>query len=140
VAEQTELSPTAEGAEGRRPEVILDVRFEEGLLFLVVANTGERPAHGVSCTFDRSFRGLGGEREVSTLPLFRRLELLAPGREIATLLDTSAAYFARGEPTELTVKVAYHDPEGRSYESAIRHDLSVFRELAYVPKEVAQDA
>jgi hypothetical protein len=121
------------------PEVIVDVVFERGLLYLAVRNLGARPAHKVSCAFDKPFRGLGGQREMNTLRLFRNIELLAPGREIRTLLDSSAAYFARREPTRLSATVTYRAPDGSRHQSSVTHDLTIYREIAYVP-EGAPDA
>ena len=43
-----------------RPEVIVDVIFEDGLLFLAVSNIGDRPALDVRTTFNRKLVGLGG--------------------------------------------------------------------------------
>ncbi len=117
-----------------RPEVVLDVVFEDGLLYLAIANIGDAPAVRVSCRFRKRLRGLGGTQDVSKLPLFERLAFLGPGREIRTLLDTSAAYFARDEPTEFAVTITYADEPGREYETRVEHDLAVYRELAYVPK------
>jgi phage tail-like protein len=58
----------------------------------------------VAVSFDRSFTGLGGAKDVSSLPLFRRIAFLGPDREIATLLDTSESYFRRKQPTRITLK------------------------------------
>ena len=127
------------GAE-RRPEVLLDVVFDDGLLFLAVSNIGGAPALGVSFDFEPTLRGLGGTRDLSELALFRNLEFLAPGKEIRTLLDSSAAYFGRDEPTKVAVRGRYRDASGRSYETTIHHDLAIYRELAYVPREVQRDA
>jgi hypothetical protein len=124
----------------RRPEVVLDVLFEDGLLFLAVANIGDAPALAVTCRFRRKLRGLGGTQDVSKLPLFENIAFLGPGREIRTLLDSSAAYFARGEQTRISVTTTYADASGRSYTSAVEHDLAIYRDLAYVPKGVPTDA
>jgi hypothetical protein len=112
-------------------DVLLDVVFEDGLLYLVLANVGERPALKVTCRFERPFTGLGGGVDVSRLRLFRNVEFLAPGREIRTLLDSSAAYFARREPTRLAVTVGWRDDRGR-HERPIVHDLAIYRDVAYV--------
>jgi uncharacterized cupin superfamily protein len=117
-----------------RPDVILDVVFEDGLLVLAVANIGDAPAIDVSCELSRPVRGLGGTMDLGELPLLRRIAFLAPGREIRTLLDDAAAYFARGEPAELEVAIAWRDREGRPGEARIRHELSIYRDLAYVPE------
>jgi hypothetical protein len=128
----------------RRPDVLLDVVFEDGLLYLALSNIGDAPAVGVSFELEPRLRGLGGTRDVAELALLRNVEFLAPGREIRTLLDSSAAYFGRGEPTKLVAKGSYRDASGRPYETTIHHDLAIYRELAYVPstrqREVQRDA
>ena len=119
-------------SEEREFAVSVDFIFEDGLLHAMVANIGERPALKVSCRFEPAFRGLGGSVEVSRLPLFRNIEYLAPGKEIRTLVDSSAAYFARKEPTKLRVAVTYRDESGARHQAEIAHDLGIYRDLAYV--------
>lgn len=116
------------------PQVIVDVEFERGLLFLVVRSLGDRPTLDVKVEFDKPVKGLGGTREVNRLALFSKLRFLAPGKEIRTLLDSSAAYFARKEPTLLTATVSYRTATGERHRHAITHDLSIYRDLAYVPE------
>lgn len=141
VAERSDREPEpAAGRTPRRPDVALDVHFEDGLLFVSISNNGDEPALQLSCSFDRELRGLGGTKNLAELPLFRNIEFLAPGKEIRTLLDSSSAYFARGEPTKLAVTISYRDAAGRSHETTIHHDLAIYRELAYVPKGVQRDA
>jgi hypothetical protein len=121
--------------ERSRPEVIVDLDFERGLLFLVVRNIGERPALDVATTFDRKLVGLGGSKEVSALPLFRNIAFLAPAKEIRTLLDSAGSWFARRRATKITARVTYRDPDGKEYAGTMRHDLEIYRELAYVRGE-----
>src|SRR5438309_8463623 len=83
------------------PDVILDFRFEQGLLYISLVNISSVPAYRVSVRFDKAFRGLGGECEISSLRLFRRVEFLAPQKRIETLLDSSRSYFQRREPTSI---------------------------------------
>jgi hypothetical protein len=117
-------------------EVFVDVVFERGLLFLVVANTGDRPALEVRVRFDRAFGGVGGTKRMQRLALFRKLEFLAPRKSIEVFLDRSDAYFARGEPTELTARVTWRTPEGARRAATIRHDLEIYRDLGYIEREV----
>ena len=118
--------------EERESDVIVDFVFEEGVLYATVANIGERPALKVSCRFEPGFHGLGGSVEISRLPLFRNIEYLAPQKEIRTLVDSTAAYFARKEPTKLKVAVTYRDESGARHQAEIAHDLGIYRDLAYV--------
>jgi hypothetical protein len=115
-------------------DVIVDFEFDRGLLFVAVRNLGDRPALDVQTTFDKPFKGLGGAREIDRLRLFKRIRFLAPGREIRTLLDSSTAYFARKEPTVLTATVSYRTAAGERRRHSITHDLSIYRDLAYVPE------
>ena len=121
-----------EDDERPRPDVVLDVEFDQGLLWLVVANIGERPALAAQVRFDKPFRGLGGSVEVSALRLFRRIEFLPPGKEIRTLLDASSAYFERKEPTKLAATIAFRDDAGQGYERRVVHDLAIYRDIAYL--------
>ena len=130
-------SPRASG--DSRPDVIVDFLYDDGMLQVAIENIGERPAVDVSVAFDPPFRGLGGEIDLSSMPLFQRLPFLAPRRRIATLLDSSAAYFARGEPTKIAVTIRYADRSGARYEEVIRHDLDIYRTvISYKPASPAR--
>jgi hypothetical protein len=117
-------------------EVILDVIFARGLLFLAVANIGDRPAYEVRIRFKRAFTGLGGTRKMHRLALFERLEFLAPRKSIEVFLDRSASYFAREEPTTLTATIAWRTADGDQRKSTVHHDLEIYRDLAYIEREV----
>lgn len=121
-------------------DVLLDVDFADGLLFLAVENIGALPAHRVRVRIEPALRGLGGRRRFDRLALFSRLELLAPGKRIAVFLDRAALYYARGEPTRLTATVSWRTDEGRRRERVVRHDLGIYRDLAYIDKEVPRRA
>jgi hypothetical protein len=117
-------------------EVILDLVFDRGLLFLVLENLGARPAHSVRVKFDRPFSGLGGTKRIDRLALFRKLEFLAPYKSIEVFLDRSDAYFARDEPTELSARVTWRTPEGARRAATIVHNLEIYRDLGYIEREV----
>ena len=119
---------------GPRPDVIVDFLFEDGLLFVAVTNIGPEPAQRVHVDFDPPFQGLGGTACIPGLPLFRNIEFLAPHRSIRTLVDSSAAYFARHEPERITAAIAYSDRAGNDFSCTILHDLAIYRDLAFVPK------
>lgn len=129
-------------AEHRRPpreaDVILDVEFDDGLLFLVLENAGFRPAHAVRVRFQGPLKGLGGERRIDRLRVFRRLEFLGPRRSIRIFLDRSALYFARREPTRLEVRITWRTDEGARRSRTIHHDLDAYRDFPYL--EVPTDA
>lgn len=121
------------------PDVIVDFVFDNGLFFISVRNISDKPAYKVSTKFDHKIVGLGGAKEISSLPLFRNIEFLAPGKEIVTLLDSSDSYFARKQPTKVEVQISYLDYLGEKHKVSIFHDLEIYRELAFIgkPKDVA---
>ena len=114
------------------PEVIVDFIFERGLLFITVENIGDRPAHKVSVRFRQPLHGLGGQKDITSLAMFKNIEFLGPHKSIQTFLDTSQAYFERGEPAQVKAEVTYVDTEGRQYGGIIQHDLDIYRDIIYI--------
>jgi hypothetical protein len=111
--------------------VIVDVVFEEGVLYLELVNLEDRPALGVSCAFEPPLIDAAG-RDVSRLRLFKKMEFLGPRRRVRTLLDSVPGYFGRRAPTRTVVSVRYKRPGDRRFATTtITHDLAVYRELSY---------
>jgi len=118
-------------------DVVLDVELDRGLLFLVLENLGDAPAHAVRARFDGPLTGLGGDRRIDRLELFRRLEFLGPHRRIRVFLDRSALFFAREERTAFEVRLGWRTEDGKRGSRRIRHDLTAYRDFPYL--EVPQD-
>lgn len=116
-----------------RPEVIVEFLFDHGLFSISVNNIGTRPATKISVEFDKKILGLGGSKDISALRLFKNIEFLGPKREIVTFVDTSRSYFARKQPTRISARVSYGDPEKNKFESVIQYNLEIYRELPYLP-------
>jgi hypothetical protein len=113
-----------------RSDVIVDFIFEDGVLFVALSNLGARPARNVSVAFEPKFHGADG-LNVASMALFKNVEFLAPHKTITTLLDSSAAYFARGEPTRIAATISYVSADGTKCRETIHHDLEIYRDLAY---------
>jgi hypothetical protein len=111
--------------------MILDFEFDDGALFILLRNIGSRPACQVRTVVEPPIRGLGGSQQLGELPLFRGIPFFAPAKQIRFLLDSSALYFSRGEPTRLTARISYSDDKGRRFETVVRHDLEIYRSLPY---------
>jgi hypothetical protein len=124
--------PAAKDGDEGRPEVIVDFVFDDGLLFISVENIGDKPALKVSVQFDQKIMGVEGGQEISALPLFRSIEFLAPHKAIVTFLDTSAAYFRRGEPTRIAATITYQDSNRARYKTTLHHDLEIYKDIGYI--------
>lgn len=116
----------------RQPEVILDFIFEDGLLFIAVKNIGPAPARDVSVAFDKKFTGFAGAREISALPLFKKITFLAPQKEITVFLDHSASYFRRRQPAIIRATIRFKDHSGTVHTTVVKHDLRIYKDLGYV--------
>jgi hypothetical protein len=121
-------------------EVILDVVFDRGLLFLVLANVGDRPAHAVRVKFGAPLTGVGGVKRIDRLALFRKLEFLAPHKQIEVFLDRSDEFFARSEPTRLSAAISWRTADGLRRSASIDHDLEIYRDLGYIERKVPHRA
>ena len=123
-----------------RPEIILDFHADQALLYVVLKNIGARSAYRVITKFDKSFRGLGGKKCISTLQLFRYLLFMPPGKEFVQLVDSLGAYFRRREPSRITATITYEDREGRKFEDVISHDLRIYRDLGFTAKPLRSES
>jgi hypothetical protein len=110
--------------------VVVDVVFEDGVLYLELVNLSDRPAVNVTCSFDPPLLDVQS-RSVSELRLFRNVEFLGPRRRVRTLLDSVAGYFGRKGATRVTVGVEYERPGESRSATKVTHDLELYRELAY---------
>jgi hypothetical protein len=112
--------------------VIVDFVFENGLLYIAVENIGDSPAYNVSVSFDHQLQGAEGSKPINEMALFNDLAFLPSGKKIVAFLESATSYFRRGQPTEVTVRVVFHDRWGRRRVNRIRHNLEVYRDLRYV--------
>ena len=122
-----------------RPEVIIDFAVEEGLLTVGLRNVGCTSAYRVRALFDKPFCGLGGEKSISGMRLFRGLDFLPPQKEYRQFIDRLQAYAKRKEPMRIKATVSYRDRDGNRYEETISHDLRVFLELGQAKLTNAQN-
>lgn len=112
-----------------RPEVIVDFTFDQGLLTIHLKNVGARPAYGVKTLFDKPFYGLAGKKCISGMRVFRNLEFMAPGKDLAQFVDVLANYAKRKQPMRVAATISYRDREGKRYQERIVHNLRIYLEL-----------
>jgi hypothetical protein len=116
------------------PYVIVDFLFDRGVFSISIKNIGSRPAFAVRVEFSHKLMGVEGTVEVSALPLFRALAFLPGGKEISTLLDTSASYFGSNQPTQLTTRIIYSDFRNVKFSNSIDHNLEIYRHIGYTTR------
>lgn len=116
---------------GPRPDVIVDFDCVRGLLFIVLKNIGERSAYRVATSFDRTLLGLGGQKRISELQLFKRVEFMPPGKEFRQFVDPVAICVKQNRLGKISVTITYTNREGQSFSERIVHDLRIYRDLGY---------
>ena len=120
--------PVAEPAGGRSAEVVLDVDVDGDRVHLVLVNCGDAVATGVQVRFSRALVGLGGSVEISDLPVFTRLGVLRPGRELRVFWDAASSLLARGDQAApFVATVSWNERSGGRQQAEYRHDLSIHK-------------
>ena len=113
----------------QRPEVVIDFAVEEGLLTISLKNIGSTSAYRVRAVFDKPFYGLGGEKCISGMRLFRQLDFIPPQKEYRQFVDSLPTYAKRKEPMRIKATISYRDRDGNRYEDQVVHNLRIFMEL-----------
>jgi hypothetical protein len=119
------------------PYVIVDFLFESGLLHICIKNTSAVPAFNINVSFNPKLMGVEGTVEVSALALFTDLAFLPGGKEIATLVDTSASFFQSNQATQFTTQITYQDFFNVQFSHTIHHNLEIYRKIGYIAGPVA---
>jgi hypothetical protein len=110
-------------------EVLLDVELADGMLWLVLVNASDRTAYNVAVVFREPLPGLGGERDIAGMGVFRMLPLLRPRREIRVLVDVAREFFARRQPTIVEARVSWQSRSGDDFSRSFKHDLAVWKDF-----------
>lgn len=112
-----------------KPEVIIDFSVNEGLLDIRLKNVGMTSAYRVRTSFEKPFHGLGGEKCISRMRVFREVAFMPPQKEFRQFVDVLASYVKRKEPMRLKATISYRDRDGKRYQDTIVHDLRIYLEL-----------
>lgn len=119
----------------KNPNILLDVLFDKGLLYLVIKNHSNVEAYDIQVNFDKDFSGIKGTQQVSGFTIFKKLAYLPPMKEIKIFWDVAISYFSRNEPTEVEVFIKWFDyTRENNFTKHIFHDISIYKELGYIAK------
>lgn len=107
--------------------------MSDGLLWLIVENVGDESAHRITVRFSRKLMGLGGDVEVSALPLFQDLGFLAAGKRHRIVLDRADRQLRGRRSHVFTAVVEFEDDRGRSHTTKQRHNLGIYAAYPTTP-------
>ena len=114
--------------EDRVPEVIVDFEYDNGgLLFVIIQNIGLSSAYQTSIKFDSEITGIGGEKKLTDMSIFKCLEFLPPGKRIRVFVDTFLSYLNRKQPLVVNTTISYSNKSKQKIQEIIKHDLSIYK-------------
>ena len=99
------------------------------MVSICLKNIGDSSAYRVRTIFGKPFYGLGGEKCISRMKVFREVAFMPPQKEFRQYIDVLASYAKRREPMRIKATVSYRDREGNRYEDTMAHDLRIYLEL-----------
>jgi hypothetical protein len=113
----------------------LDFEYDEdGILYIIIENIGPSSAYRVSIKFDKELSGVEGEKEISAMKIFDRIEFLPPHKKIRIFVDTFVSYLMRKQPLIIGATISYSDKNNREFQNVIRHDLSIYHDFPHILK------
>jgi hypothetical protein len=132
--------------ESRKPEVILDFEYDNsssggggggsaaaaGILYIIIENIGLSSAYNISIKFDKEITGVEGNKKISAMKIFDRIEFLPPYKKIRIFVDTFVSYMIRRQPLVITTMIRYSDKENRKIQEVIKHDLSIYQDFPHI--------
>ncbi len=113
----------------KSPLVLLDLDYTAGAFELVLVNCGTAPAYDVRVRFSRELTGIGGSQVISELPLWKRLSMLRPGKEIRVFLDSAPNVFRSRSNRRFSASVEWRDHDGAKHDATYQHDLDAYRDM-----------
>jgi hypothetical protein len=110
------------------PEVLLDIEYDRGCLFLVLANVGPATAFDVRVTFEKPLLGAGGCVDVTALGAFGLTPILRPGKEIRVFVDVARELLGRRGSKQVRAHVTYQTRARTRLGEVFAHDLRIWRD------------
>ena len=117
------------------PEVILDFEYDDnGILYIIIENIGPVPAYKISIKFDKEITGIEGDRKISSMKIFDRIEFLPPHKRIRIFLDAFVSYVLRKQPLIIGATIIYSNRDNKEFRDVINHDLSIYQDFPQILK------
>jgi hypothetical protein len=123
-----------------RPRVIVQIRPSKSsinLLNFEIKNVGNTPALDISCHFDPDIRYQKTDLQLSQLPIFSNLNVLAPKEEIVFLFASAIEYFndPSKPPMETKATVSYRSDTNEKYEEKITIKINQLEKVYFAEEK-----
>jgi hypothetical protein len=113
----------------------LDFEYDDnGILYIIIENIGLSPAYKVSIKFDKEITGMEGQKRISAMKIFNRIEFLSPHKKVRIFVDTFASYLIGKQPLIIGATVNYSNKNNNEFQNVINHDLSIYQDSPHILK------
>jgi len=117
---------------GKNPDVIIDFECDDGILFIIIENTGDDSAYDVAVRFNKKILGMQKTKNISSLQIFQSLKFLPPGKKIKILVDLFQFYLAGKQPLLISASIFFRNKKKQMFQNLIQHDLSIYKDIAAI--------
>ena len=126
-----------------RPRVIVRVRplkTSVNILNFEVINLGNTPAYNISCHFNPDIEYAKTGINLSKLPVFNNLSVLAPHEILAFFFASAIEYLNdKSKPMEIDVIVEYEDENQKRYENRILIKINELEKINFIEEKGLDD-
>ena len=113
----------------------MDFEYDDnGILYIIIENIGPVSAYKLSIKFDKEITGVEGNKKISSMKIFNRIEFLPPHKKIRIFLDTFVSYILRKQPLIIGATVIYSNKNNKEFQNVINHDLSIYQDFPHILK------
>jgi hypothetical protein len=113
----------------------LDFEYDDnGILYIIIENVGLFPAYKVTIKFDKGITGVDGDKKISAMKIFERIEFLSPHKKIRIFVDTFVSYLLRKQPLTIETTINYSNKNNKEFQNVIKHDLSIYKDFPHILK------
>lgn len=111
----------------------MDFEYDDnGILYIIIENIG--PVSAYKIKFDKEITGVEGDKKISSMKIFDRIEFLPPHKKIRIFLDTFVSFILRKQPLIIEAAVIYSDKNNKEFRNVINHDLSIYKDIPQIIK------
>lgn len=111
------------------PAIVLDILWRERALYFVLENISDQSMRDIRIKFRRKVMGLGGDHDITTLPIWTTLGLMPPAKRIEVLIDRDTVFYAHNKTGALGISITYTDGPGTTWRGSVTLDFEAYRDF-----------
>ena len=117
------------GRQKHKPNILVDFKMIDEVLYLVIINASIHPAYQVCNSFSSPIHGYNGTQKINELKMVKDLPYLAPFKSISIFIDPKLIFFQNLTESVITIETHFKDDEGCKHSISRTHDLSAYQQI-----------